>query len=188
MLQSRQIFGIYCFAIPLLYLCALNREWYYHIQVVEVHRISAITLKVRDMEKSCSFYSKVPGFRLTYGGKPSDRFTTFEIGKESEATTATTYLNLELIKEGEQEEGEDNSDNFYKKSNFGGKMKVSEDFGRIIFHTENVDRLYSYMKNHEYISKSIVFENEPTDAPWGERFFHIREPNGYQLSFAQPLL
>ncbi len=67
-------------------------------------------------------------------------------------------------------------------------MKVSKDFGRIIFHTKNVDRLYSYMKNHEYISKRIVFGNEPTDAPWGERFFHIREPNGYQLSFAQPLL
>jgi hypothetical protein len=25
-----------------------------------------------------------------------------------------------------------------------------------------------------YISKHIVFENEPTNALWGERFFHIR--------------
>jgi catechol 2,3-dioxygenase-like lactoylglutathione lyase family enzyme len=144
-----------------------------------VYRISAITLKVKDMEKSCSLYSKIPGFRLTYGGKPSDHFTTFEIGKGSKAAT---YLNLELI---EEEEEEDWSD-FYNKSNLG-KRKVSEDFGRVIFHTENVDKLYSYMKQDEYISKSIVFENEPTSAPWGERFFHIREPNGYQLSFAQPL-
>jgi hypothetical protein len=66
-------------------------------------------------------------------------------------------------------------------------MKGSEDFGRIIFHSENVDKLFSYMKQDEYISKSVVFESEPTNAPWGERFFHIREPNGYQLSFAQPL-
>ncbi len=43
------------------------------------------------------------------------------------------------------------------------------------------------MRQDEDISKSIVFENEPANAPWGERFFHIREPNGYQLSFAQPL-
>lgn len=151
---------------------------------MKVYRISAITLRVKDMEKSCSLYSKIPGFRLTYGGKPSDRFTTFEIGTESKTTT---YLNLELIKEEEEEEGrEDDSSNFYKKSNLE-KMKVSEDFGRIIFHTENVDRLYSYMKHDQYISKFIVFENEPVDAPWGERFFHIREPNGYQLSFAQPL-
>ena len=74
---------------------------------MKVYRISAITLRVKDMEKSCTLYSKIPGFSLTYGGKPSDRFTTFEIGKESKATT--TYLNLELI----VEEGKDSSD-FYK--------------------------------------------------------------------------
>ena len=145
---------------------------------MKVYKISAITLKVRDMEKSYSLYSRIPGFRLTYGGKPSDAFTTFEIGKESKATT---YLNLELIKE------EKDSSDFYKKSN-SGERKLSEDFGRVIFHTENVDRLYSYMKQDEYISKHIVFENEPTNAVWGERFFHIREPNGYQLSFAKPLI
>jgi catechol 2,3-dioxygenase-like lactoylglutathione lyase family enzyme len=149
---------------------------------MKVYRISAITLRVKDMEKSCTLYSKIPGFSLTYGGKASDRFTTFEIGKGSKTTT---YLNLELI-EKEEEEEKDSSD-FYKKSNLGRKMEGSEDFGRIIFHSENVDKLFSYMKQDEYISKSIVFENEPTNAPWGERFFHIREPNGYQLSFAQPL-
>jgi catechol 2,3-dioxygenase-like lactoylglutathione lyase family enzyme len=148
---------------------------------MKVYRISAITLRVKDMEKSCTLYSKIPGFSLTYGGKASDRFTTFEIGKGSKTTT---YLNLELI---EKEEEEKDSSDFYKKSNLGRKLKGSEDFGRIIFHSENVDKLFSYMKQDEYISKSIVFENEPTNAPWGERFFHIREPNGYQLSFAQPL-
>jgi catechol 2,3-dioxygenase-like lactoylglutathione lyase family enzyme len=144
---------------------------------MKVYRISAITLKVKDMEKSSSIYSKIPGFRLTYGGKPSDRFTTFEIG---EGSNATTYLNLELIEDNE------GSSDFDKISNLG-KTRANEDFGRIIFHTENVDRLYSYMKQDEYISKHIVIENQPTNAPWGERFFHIREPDGYQLSFAQPL-
>jgi uncharacterized glyoxalase superfamily protein PhnB len=60
-------------------------------------------------------------------------------------------------------------------------------FERIIFHTEDVDDLYWYMKKDKFLSKHAMFEMEPTDAPWGERFFHIREPNGYQLSFAQPL-
>jgi hypothetical protein len=59
-------------------------------------------------------------------------------------------------------------------------------FGRIIFHTEDVDKLYSYMKNNHNISDTISFENEPKDASWGERYFHIREPDGYQLSFATP--
>jgi catechol 2,3-dioxygenase-like lactoylglutathione lyase family enzyme len=154
---------------------------------MKVYRISAVTLKVKDMEKSCSLYSKIPGFRLTYGGKPSDLFTTFEIGEES---IATTCLNLELIEEEKDHEDDCNSsaaDFSNNKSNVREKTKGSEDFGRIIFHTDNVDKLYSYMKHDEYISKSIVFENEPTNASWGERFFHIREPNGYQLSFAQPL-
>ena len=129
------------------------------------------------MEKSCSLYSKIPGFTLTYGGAPFDSFTTFKIGEGSKAT----YLNLERTK---NDEG--SSADSYEKPKLR-KTKESEDFGRIIFHTENVDKLYLYMKNDEYISKSIEFENGPTNAPWGERFFHIREPNGYQLSFAQPL-
>jgi catechol 2,3-dioxygenase-like lactoylglutathione lyase family enzyme len=143
---------------------------------MKVYRISAVTLKVNDTEKSCSLYSRIPGFRLTYGGGPSDSFTTFEIGEGSK----TTCLNLERI------EDDESSSDFSKKPNLG-ETTGSGDFGRLIFHTENVDKLYSYMKHDEYISKSIVFENEPTNAPWRERFFHIRESNGYQLSFAQPL-
>ena len=42
-----------------------------------------------------SLYSKIPGFRLTYGGEPSDSFTTFEISEGSNLT----YLNLEQIHE-----------------------------------------------------------------------------------------
>jgi hypothetical protein len=72
---------------------------------MKVYRISDIRLRVKDMEKSCALYSKIPGFSLTYGGKPSDRFTTFEIGKGS---NATAYLNLELM---EVDEG---SSDFYK--------------------------------------------------------------------------
>ena len=114
---------------------------------MKVYRISAVTLKVKDTEKSCSLYSRIPGFRLTYGGGPSDSFTTFEIGEGSK----TTCLNLERI---EDDEG---SSDFSKKPNLG-ETTGSGDFGRLIFHTENVDKLYSYMKHDEYISKSIVFE------------------------------
>jgi hypothetical protein len=50
-----------------------------------------------------------------------------------------------------------------------------------------VDGLYSYLKNDNNILKLISFENEPKDALWGERFFHIRDPDGYQLSLAKPI-
>ena len=122
------------------------------------YRISAITLFVKNMERSCKFYSAIPGFRLVCGGT-SDSFTTYEVGKYSK-----NYLNLELR-----------------------KKDSSKDFGRIIFHTSNVDELYAYLKKDDNISKLGFFENEPTNAPWGERFFHMRDPNGYQLSFAMPI-
>jgi hypothetical protein len=112
---------------------------------MKVYQISTITLKVKDMEKSCSLSSKIPSFRLTYGGKPSDHFTTFEIGEGSNVT----YLNLEQI----HDEG---SSDFYKIPNLG-KTRASEDFGRVIFHTENVDKLYSYMKQDKiYIPQSTL--------------------------------
>jgi uncharacterized glyoxalase superfamily protein PhnB len=27
----------------------------------------------------------------------------------------------------------------------------------------------------------------PSDAPWGERYFHVRDPAGHELSFARLL-
>jgi len=113
------------------------------------------------MEKSCSFYSRIPGFKLVYGGA-TDPFTTFEV------EGSKMYLNLELV--------DDNA-----------SSDLGRDFGRIIFHTDDVDGLYRFMKNDKAISEAATFETEPADAPWGERFFHIREPDGYQLSFARPL-
>jgi len=143
---------------------------------MNIYRISAVTLRVKDMKKSCIFYSRLPGFYVTHGGKETDRFTTFEIGGGSEM-----YLNLELA--GDDDSSSGNNLNGVKK----GKKCERDDFGRIIFYTEDVDGLYSFMKNDRVISKVITFENDPSDAPWGERFFHIIEPNGYELSFAQPL-
>jgi len=125
---------------------------------VKVNRISAVTLFVKDMARSCKFYSAIPGFTPVCGGKSSS-FTTLEIKKGSK-----TYLNLELRKEAS-----------------------SKDFGRIIFYTSDVDELYRTLKKDNTISKLGLFENEPTNAPWGERFFHIRDPDGYQLSFAMPI-
>jgi catechol 2,3-dioxygenase-like lactoylglutathione lyase family enzyme len=132
----------------------------------QVNRISAVTLLIHNMEKSCNFYSQIPGFRLVYGGSSKDIFTTFEIGEE----VPRMCLNLELI-----------------TTVISNSEHCRKHFGRIIFHTEDVDKLYSYMKSNHNISNIVSFENEPSDALWGERYFHIREPDGYQLSFAMPI-
>ena len=84
------------------------------------------------------------------------------------------YLNLEL------NITNNNHEHHHAIYDYNDK-KQRQYFGRIIFHTEDVDRLYSYFKSNEHISSLISFENEPTNAPWSERYFHIREPDGYQF-------
>ncbi len=54
--------------------------------------------------------------------------------------------------------------------------------GRIIFYAADVDALYARICAAGYVP-----ETAPEDAPWGERFFHIRDPSGHELSFARPL-
>ena len=130
--------------------------------MMKVYKISAVTLLIKDMERSCNFYSKIPGFKLVYGGFPPDPFTSYEIGDNT-----SVYLNLELFKT--------------------STNSLERDFGKIIFHTEDVDKLYSYFKNNQVISQLIFFENEPSNASWGERYFHIRDPDGYLLSFAKSI-
>ena len=43
------------------------------------------------------------------------------------------------------------------------------------------------MQKSKTIPKLINFEGEPVDAKWGERYFHVLDPDGYRLSFATPL-
>jgi len=144
---------------------------------MKIYKISAVTLIVENMERSCRFYSQVPGFKLVYGSSDGT-FTTFEI-EEEEEHKSKMCLNLELGINNNRE-----PPNHIAENDNGRKR---QHFGRIIFHTEDVDRLYSYFKNNDSISNLISFENEPTNAAWGERYFHIREPDGYQLSFAEPI-
>ena len=140
--------------------------------MMKVNAISAITLFIESMERSCNFYSRIPGFKLVYGGSPSDSFTTYEVGSGESKNILKSYLNLELASP------------ISTDYNIDDRRKH---FGRIIFHTKDVDKLYSYLKNNQDLSNAILFEDEPRDARWGERYFHIREPDGYQLSFAKPL-
>ena len=37
------------------------------------------------------------------------------------------------------------------------------------------------------LDAQLAPEGAPTDAPWGERYFHIHDPDGHGLSFARPL-
>ena len=54
--------------------------------------------------------------------------------------------------------------------------------GLTIFHVDDVDAIYQ-----RAITAGLSPDFPPEDAPWGERYFHLRDPDGYLLSFARPL-
>ena len=55
-------------------------------------------------------------------------------------------------------------------------------WGRAIFYVDDVDALH-----HRAIAAGLSPSFAPRDAPWGERYFHISDPDGHELSFARPL-
>ena len=55
-------------------------------------------------------------------------------------------------------------------------------WGRVIFYDSDVDDLYARV-----IAAGLKPEAPPRDAEWGERFFHLIDPDGHELSFAWPM-
>lgn len=59
--------------------------------------------------------------------------------------------------------------------------KVNVDWGRVIFYSDNVDEMFARLKSRN----CVLFE--PRNARWGERYFHFVDPDGHEISIAQPL-
>jgi len=55
-------------------------------------------------------------------------------------------------------------------------------WGRVIFYVDDVDALY-----RRALAAGYRPSTEPRDAEWGERYFHLTDPDGHELSFARPL-
>ena len=55
-------------------------------------------------------------------------------------------------------------------------------WGRVVFWVDDVDAMY-----RRALAAGFDPETSPADAPWGERYFHIHDRDGHELSFARPL-
>ena len=55
------------------------------------------------------------------------------------------------------------------------------EWGRLIFHVADVDACWKKLEENGFDPEV------PRDASWGERYFHMRDPDGHELSFARPL-
>ena len=55
-------------------------------------------------------------------------------------------------------------------------------WGRVIFHVDDVDAVHARAEAAGFGPHAA-----PRDAEWGERFFHLTDPDGHELSFAKLL-
>lgn len=55
-------------------------------------------------------------------------------------------------------------------------------WGRVVIHVPSPDAL-----NQAFADAGYPSLTEPADAPWGERYFHILDPAGHEISFARRL-
>jgi catechol 2,3-dioxygenase-like lactoylglutathione lyase family enzyme len=54
-------------------------------------------------------------------------------------------------------------------------------WGRLIFHVTDVDAFWAHLR------EKGLHPETPGDAAWGERYFHLSDPDGHELSFARPI-
>ena len=54
--------------------------------------------------------------------------------------------------------------------------------GRIVLYVSDVDAIYEIA-----LANGLDPDSTPRDAEGGERYFHLSDPDGHQLSFAKPL-
>ena len=55
-------------------------------------------------------------------------------------------------------------------------------WGRAIFFADDVDAQFA-----QVVSAGLAPEFSPRDGSWGERYFHIVDPDGHEISFARPI-
>ncbi len=118
----------------------------------KIEKISAITLKVTDMEASVRFYRDVLGLELLllYGGLNAG-FSSLRI-----QDTEFPIINLQ-------------------------QGQATARWGRVILHVAGVDAFWTHLKEKGFEPDS------PENGSWGERYFHMHDPDGHELSFARPL-
>ena len=136
--------------------------------------INALTFCVSDMRCSCAFYSSL-GLHLTFGGKDAP-FSTFSASPEPpSATNNAMHINLMHAPS-------------YRP--VAPQPGAPGGWGRAVIFVDDVDALHARLiAGQQPGLQSGLAEcavPPPRDAPWGERYFHVSDPDGHELSFATP--
>ena len=132
--------------------------------------INAITLATHDMAASVAFYTAL-GLEVAYGG-PEASFTSYRIGPND-------HLNVIRASAGAPVGAGSNS---VLGSRDSGLAAQRRSWGRVILYVDDVDAVYAHA-----IAAGLSVQAPPRDAEWHERYFHIHDPDGHEISIARPL-
>lgn len=127
-------------------------------------KLEGIRLLVEDFDASFNFYSKILGFKVTWG-KPGDVYASFDTGGHVGLSIFTSRLMHDAL-------------NIMINDNLSRSHKAV-----LVFECHDVDKIYLTVKR-----KSIKIIKPPTDMPaWGNRCMHIEDPEGNTLEFSSAL-
>jgi|SRR5688572_29144745 len=106
---------------------------------------------------------------------------TFAVSNMSRSVRFYHKLGLVLLHGGEQAsfttfQAGESFVNLVETQGYAGRW-----WGRVIFRVAAADVEYKSQV------EAGLSPDEPRDAPWGERYFHISDPDGHELSFAELL-
>ena len=123
------------------------------------HGSTALSLTVKDLQKSAAWYQDVAGFGIE---------RTYEFnGKVAMVALKAGDVRINL-----------NQDDGAK----GWERIKGLGFSINIWTNEDVDGIAGRIK-----ASGGTLDSEPVDAPWGARFFRFTDPDGYKLAILKPL-
>ncbi len=136
---------------------ACLKTWLNAWQRVAVAELNAITLRTLDMAAAVAFYELL-GCSIVFGGSTA-AFTTMAID-DFVVGSANNFINLTV------EQSDRGRPSFW---------------GRYIIFVDDPDAHYERLvaAGHEPMM-------QPTNAGWGERYFHVLDPDGHEVSLARP--
>jgi catechol 2,3-dioxygenase-like lactoylglutathione lyase family enzyme len=125
-----------------------------------------VTLGTANMSRAFAFYELL-GFEPCHGGADAP-FSSFRVG--------AGFLNL--VRRDADVEGAPGSAALAASTDPG----TTSTWGRVIVHVSDVDGFHERI-----VALGLRPHASPHDASWGERYFHLTDPDGHELSFASPL-
>ena len=121
-------------------------------------RTMAVSLTVKDLQRSISWYTDVVGFTI-------DRKIERD-GKLRGVALKAGDVRISINQD-------DGAKGWDRIKGLGFSLSITTD--------QNIDDIANRIKSH-----GVSLDTEPTDMPWGARAIRLHDPDGFKLSISKP--